>query len=36
LLDLMVQPRVTKPIEPARRDAYVEYAERPDIDLTTF
>jgi hypothetical protein len=35
LLDLMVPQRVTKPKEPARRDAYVEYTERVDIELTT-
>jgi hypothetical protein len=36
LLDLMVPARVTKPKEPARRDDYMEYTERVDIDLTTF
>jgi hypothetical protein len=36
LLDRMVPQRVTKPEEPARRNAYVEYTERVDIDLTTF
>jgi hypothetical protein len=36
LLDLMVSQPLTKPTEPARRDAYVEYTERVDIDLTTF
>jgi hypothetical protein len=37
LLDLMVPARVMKPKEnPDRRDAYVEYTERVDIDLITF
>ena len=36
LLDLMVPARVMKPKDPVRRDAYVEYTERVDIDLTTF
>jgi hypothetical protein len=36
LLDLMVPRRLTKPTELARCDAYVEYTERADIDLTTF
>jgi len=36
LLDLMVPARLTKPKDPDRRDAYVEYTERVDIDLATF
>ena len=36
LLDLMVPARVMKPKDPDRRDAYVEYTERVDIDLITF
>ena len=31
LLDLMVPPPLTKPTEPARRDALLEYTERVDI-----